>query len=235
MAVLPWQAPEAVRRAVPAGGVSRTFGLAAEADYRYAAGEVRSRWLDRAVSVAGTPLDNEIMGLTAAAAVAAMQGCGVPPRCVAEAARGFERLPHRMQPVATVRGVSFVNDSKATNLAAMAAGLRMARGPVRLIAGGLLKEADLEPVKKVLVNRVRGVYLIGKSSQVMAAAWQDAMPCRLCGNLKEAVDRAWKEANSGEVVLLSPGCASFDQFKSFEDRGEQFINLVNEIERGGSA
>ncbi len=231
-AVLPLGAPVAVHAAVPGDCTCRTFALNPEADYRYADGQIVSRWQAASVRVAGTPFDNEIMGVTAAACAAAMEGCGVGTRCVGEAAAGFERLPHRMQTVATIRGVTFVNDSKATNLAAMEAGIRMAPGGVRLIAGGLLKEKDLESVKKVLVNKVRRVYLIGKYSQAMASAWQDAVSCLRCADLKEAVREAWKEAESNEIVLLSPGCASFDQFKSFEDRGEQFLNLVRQIERG---
>ena len=144
----------------------------------------------------------------------------------------FQDIEHRLERVANVHGIEFINDSKATNLSALAAGLRMAGGPVRLIAGGLLKEDDLDSVKKILVNRVSGVYIIGKYSRVMASAWQDSVPCVVCADLKEAVGRAWKEARSGDVILLSPGCASFDQFKSFEDRGEQFLNIVRDIEKG---
>ncbi len=234
-AVLPLDAPAAVRAAIPSLCNIRTFGAGPGADYRYEGGRIQSRYLAEPVSVAGTAFDNGIMGLTASACVAALAGCGVAPQHVGTAAAAFERLPHRMQTAATLGGVTFINDSKATNLAAMEAGIRMAKGPVRLIAGGLLKEKDLEPVKKILVNRVKRVYLIGKYSQVMASAWQDAVSCCMCAGLKEAIHEAWKEAVSGEVILLSPGCASFDQFKSFEDRGEQFLNIVNEIERGGLA
>jgi UDP-N-acetylmuramoylalanine--D-glutamate ligase len=234
-AVIPLNAPTAVRAAISALCNIRTFGLGPEADYRYEGGRILSRYLAEPVSVEGTAFDNEIMGMTAAACAAAMAGCGVAPRQVGTAAAAFERLPHRMQTAATIRGVTFINDSKATNLAAMAAGIQMAKGPVRLIAGGLLKEKDLESVKKILVKRVKRVYLIGKYSQVMASAWQNAVSCCICTGLKEAIHEAWKEAVSGEDILLSPGCASFDQFKSFEDRGEQFLNIVKEIERGGLA
>jgi len=231
-AVIPETAPGMIRAAIPAPCRTATFGSGEEAMFRYANGYISGPGLDVPISVQGTVFDNEVMGETAAACVAAMVGGGVPPLGVTVAAKGFERLPHRMQTVAEVRGVTFVNDSKATNLAAMSAGLRMVRGPVRLIAGGLLKESDLDSVKKILVNRVRGVYIIGKYSRVMAAAWKDVVPCMLCSGLKDAVDHAWKDSREGEVVLLSPGCASFDQFKSFEDRGEQFTNLVRVIEKG---
>lgn len=232
MAVLPDRGVADVRSAVPDACTVRTFGLDESADYRYAPGWISSRRLPDPVSLRGTLFDNEIMGGTAAACTAAMEGCGVDPASVSRAAEAFERLPHRMQTVARIRGVRFVNDSKATNLAAMSAGIRMAEGPVRLIAGGLLKETDLDSVKKILVKRVCAVYVIGKYSGEMAAAWQDAVPCVICSDLKDAVARAWREAKAGDTVLLSPGCASFDQFRSFEDRGEQFAGMVLDIKQG---
>ena len=231
VAVIPETAPDRVRMAIPAGARIATFGLARSATYRYEDGTILGP-VPESVGLRGTVFDNEVMGVTAAACAAALAGMGIPLQGVAAAARAFERLPHRMQTVATVRGVTFVNDSKATNLSAMAAGLRMSKGPVRLIAGGLLKEKDLDSVKKILVNRVRGVYIIGKYSRLMESAWQDAVPCSICADLNDAVKRAWKESQEGDVVLLSPGCASFDQFKSFEDRGEQFSNIVRDIEKG---
>ncbi len=231
-AVISEDAPSAVREAIPAGGRVATFGLSAVASFRYERGLITGPGLNHPVPVEGTIFDNEVMGVTAAACVAALVGVGLSPEGVTAAAQSFKRLPHRMQTITTIRGVTFINDSKATNLAALGAGLGMAQGPVRLIAGGLLKERDLDSVKKILAKRVRGVYIIGKYSQVMANAWSDAVPCLICADLKEAVRRAWKDAESGEVVLLSPGCASFDQFKSFEDRGEQFSEIVREIEKG---
>ena len=232
VAVIPENISEWIRAAVPAGCRIATFGLSRTSSFYYEAGGIHGTSLVQPVSVAGTIFDNEVMGVTAAACVAALAGAGVLPQCVTAAANDFQCLPHRMQKVAEIDGVSFVNDSKATNLAAMAAGVRMARGPVRLIAGGLLKEKDLNSVKKVLVNKVHGVYIIGKYSLVMAAAWQSELSCVVCADLQEAVNRAWQDAQRGEVILLSPGCASFDQFRSFEDRGEQFLRIVRDIQKG---
>jgi len=231
-AIVPVDAPERIRAAIPGLARVSTFGTAANAGFRYRDGFVTESASGRTISVQGTAFDNDILGLTAAAGVAAVAACGLPPAGVAAVAAAFRKLPHRMETVAVVRGVTFVDDSKATSLAAMAAGLQMAPGPVRLIAGGLLKESNLEWIKKVLVKKARGVYIIGKYSQVMALAWQDVCPCCVCGELKEAVQRAWKEAREGEVVLLSPGCSSFDQFKSFEDRGNQFKQIVGSLIKG---
>jgi UDP-N-acetylmuramoylalanine--D-glutamate ligase len=232
VAVIPENVPAPVRAALPPGCRVSTFGVSPQSSFYYADGSICGAGLSHPVPVGGTLFDNEVMGVTAAACVAALVGAGVPPECVTAAAKGFESLPHRMQTVAEINGVTFINDSKATNLAAMSAGVRMTRGPVRLIAGGLLKEKDLDPVKKILVNKVLGVYIIGKYSLVMADAWRNDVACVVCADLKEAVKRAWQDAKNGDVILLSPGCASFDQFKGFEDRGEQFSRIVRDIQKG---
>ena len=207
------------------------FGASEGADFRYTAGAIHYREAGgpASVSVEGTPFDNRILGLAAAAAVAAMQALGVAAAAVETAARRFEPLPHRMQKVAVGRSVDFVDDSKATNLAAMAAALEMCGRPVRLIAGGLLKETNLDAVKQVLASCVRKVYLIGQSSARMESAWAGVVPCCRCERLEAAVRTAWADAKSGEAILLSPGCASFDQFNNFEDRGNQFTALARRV------
>ena len=175
---------------------------------------------------AGTFLDNEILGLTAAAASAALRACGFSPDHVAAAAKDFEQLPHRMQRVAEVGGVEFVDNSKATNVAALFAALKMCNRPVRLIAGGRPKETDFSLVKELLATKGVMVYLIGESSLALASAWRDVVKCKLCETLAAAVESAWRDSIRGETVLLAPGCTSFDQFKNFEDRGEQFSKIV---------
>jgi len=210
-----------------AGGAGRwfSFGSGERADYRYEKGRV---WHEGRLSadVSGTYFGNEVLGQNAAAVVAALACGGVGPPCAEQAARHFIPLPHRMQPVATINGVAFVNDSKATTLAAMAAALQMTTGRVRLIAGGIVKEKDLFFVKEVLAQKAACVYLIGQASKEMTSAWSDVVPCVECGTLNEAVHKARSDARTGETVLLSPACASFDQFRNFEERGERFMRLV---------
>lgn len=210
-----------------------SFGLGPAADYRFDRGAIRfGREGDRKeVSVAGTWFDNPVYGVSAAAAVAAAQACGVEPEAVARALETFSPLPHRRQRVATVRGVHFVDDSKATNLAALRAALETAAGRVRLIAGGQLKEHDLDGVKQILASRVSGAYLVGESADRMAAAWGNTVPCRVCGTLEPAVRAAWADAAPGEEILLSTGCASFDQFRSYKERGERFVQIVSAISK----
>lgn len=105
----------------------------------------------------------------------------------------------------------------------------MAGRPARLIAGGLLKETDLESVKEMLALHARGVYLIGKAAEKMQASWANVAPCSDCGDLKTAVANAWRDARPGEAILLSPGCASFDQFANFEERGTTFRRIARAI------
>lgn len=213
---------------VPEGVVTRTFGVSRGSDYRFAGGAVLSETdsgLGR-VSFAGTVFDNTLLGHTAAAATAVARCLGIEAGAVSAAAKVFQPLPHRIQTVADIGGVRYVDDSKGTNLAAMAAAVAAMGAPVRLIAGGLLKEHDLSGVKKVLANRVARIYLIGNSSDVMFRAWNDEIPCVRCGTLEAAFRQVRGDAKPGETVLLSPGCASFDQFSGYGERGQRFVDLV---------
>ncbi len=213
-----------------AGGAGAffTFGIEEASAFTYADGIVSHRG-QRLADVSGTYFGNEVLGVNAAGVIGACSEAGLDLTAVERAARAFQPLPHRMEWVADARGVRWVNDSKSTTLTALAAAVRMCGGGVRLIAGGLLKEHDLFGVKEVLARRAAGVYLIGKASDQMASAWSDVVPCTKCGTLAEAVRAAWREARPGETVLLSPGCASFDQFKNFEARGDQFRQLVRPL------
>jgi len=174
----------------------------------------------------GSWFDNPVLGLAAAAGCAALAAAGADARAIEAGLRGFVPLPHRMQPVAEQGGVRFVDDSKATSLAAIGAALTMAGTPVRLIAGGRLKENDLTAVKELLTQHARKVYLIGECARRMADAWQECVACEICETMDRAVARATVEAAPGETVLLSPGTASFDQFKNYHDRGERFARAV---------
>lgn len=234
-AVVPEALADAVRGEVQAahaaaadGGPEwRTFGDSELATYRYVRGAIRTPHGD--VDLAGTRFDNPVLGLAVAAAAAALDACGLTPATLTEAVRRNRPLPHRMMDLGSIGGVRFIDDSKATSLAAMAAALGMLQEPVRLIAGGLLKEYDLSVVQELLAKKTRGVYGIGKGAAAMMAAWSGTAACRDCGDLETAVRTAWKDAQPGDVVLLSPGCASFDQFRNFEERGQRFAAVVERI------
>ncbi len=213
-----------------------TFGPEPEADYFYKDGKV-FQGLEKAADLRGTLFESPVIGsCTGAAVIAVADECGVPRAIVETAAEHFQPLPHRLQRLGAIGGVAFVNDSKATNLAATAAAL-LACGPgIRLIAGGLPKESDYTFIKEILAERVRKIYLIGQASRAMYQAWNGDCPCLECGTLEKAFSAARSDAKGGETILLSPGCASFDQFRSFEERGRHFADLFRQsVQAGGDA
>ncbi len=202
-----------------------TFGSEPAADVHVHGGAI---WQEGRMiaQIRGTWFDNLVLGPAAAAAAAALVAAGVDPFVLTTAARAFRPLPHRMTRVGEVDGVLYVNDSKSTSSASLAAALRMADRPVRLIAGGRAKERDFSAVRDGLRGRVRAVYLIGEAADLLASAWSDVVPCKVCGRLEAALDAAAGDARPGEMVLLSPACTSFDQYGSFEDRGAAFERWV---------
>jgi UDP-N-acetylmuramoylalanine--D-glutamate ligase len=166
----------------------------------------------------------------AAAATAAARAAGVPDDAIVEALRTFPGVPHRLELVRELRGVRWVNDSKATNTAAAARGVAAYDAPLRLILGGSLKGEDFGPFARGLPPNVRSIYLVGAASGELAAALDAAGRSYVdAGDLPTAVSRAAADAQAGDVVLLSPACASFDQFASFEERGDTFRRLVQEL------
>ena len=210
---------------IPEGVECARFGAGPTATWRYTGGAVVGE--AQRCDLQGSWFDNPVFGISAASAVAALLRVGLSADEVSAALRAFRPLAHRMQLIGTDgKGVRYIDDSKATSLAALAAGVRMAGGRVRLIAGGLLKEENLAIVKETLASQVEKVYLIGSCAERMAAAWGAVVPCVCCVTLDAAVKTAVSDARAGEAVLLSPGTASFDQFKSYGERGERFASLV---------
>jgi UDP-N-acetylmuramoylalanine--D-glutamate ligase len=162
----------------------------------------------------------------AAAATAAARAIGIGDKAIADALRSFAGVPHRLELVGERNGVRYVNDSKATNVAAARRALA-AYGdePVRLILGGSLKGEDFAPLAEAIGPNVRSIHLIGEAAPVLAAALTAHQPFD-DGELARAVDHAAALASPGEVILLSPACASYDQFENFERRGEAFRELA---------
>ncbi len=174
----------------------------------------------------GSYFDNEVLRTNGLIAIALMRVAGLDDAQIAAGFRAFEPLPHRMQRVAEIGGVRYVDDSKATSLAALAAGVEMCGGPVRLIAGGLAKGDNPKTVIPRLRSTVKKVYLIGRCADQFLSAWREAVPCEACETLDRAVAAARRDAVAGETVLLSPGAASFDQFESYGVRGDAFASFV---------
>ena len=147
--------------------------------------------------------------------------------------RDFKGLEHRSQAVAVVDGVTYINDSKATNLGACVAaleGLGDTRRHIVLIAGGDAKNADLSPLREPVSKYVRHVVTLGKDAAVVEAAVSDVVPVHRVATLPEAVRMCRSLARSGDLVLLSPACASLDMFKNFEARGREFAAAVLELQ-----
>jgi UDP-N-acetylmuramoylalanine--D-glutamate ligase len=167
----------------------------------------------------------------AAAATAAARAAGVPDEAIAEALRTFPGVAHRLETVAELDGVLYVNDSKATNVAAARRGIAALDRPLHVILGGSLKGEDFAPLAGAIGENVKAAYLIGEAADELDAALQPArVPVERCGTLATAVERAANAAVAGDAVLLSPACASFDAFRDFEHRGEEFRRLVQNVE-----
>jgi len=161
----------------------------------------------------------------AAAATAAARALGVPDETIAEALKTFPGVPHRLEPVGEVGGGLYVNDSKATNVAAALKALAAyEHEPVHLILGGSCKGEDFAPLAAAIGPNVKSVHLIGETADELAATIPHA---RRDGDLESALSAI--EARPGDVVLLSPACASYDQFRDFEARGEEFRRLVQNL------
>jgi UDP-N-acetylmuramoylalanine--D-glutamate ligase len=150
----------------------------------------------------------------------------LPREATIEALCAYKPLPHRCEKVGEIDGVTFINDSKATNIDALEKALMAMRSPVVLIAGGKDKGLDFSGVRQLLREKVKEIVLIGQMTEKLFAAWNSAVPCVKATTLADAVNLAQGLATPGDVVLFSPGCSSYDMFKDFEDRGDQFRALV---------
>jgi UDP-N-acetylmuramoylalanine--D-glutamate ligase len=162
----------------------------------------------------------------AMAASAAALARGVERQAVCDALRSFAGVPHRLEEVAERDGVLFVNDSKATNVASARVGIEAFDGGVHLIAGGSLKGGGFAGLREAVASRCRASYLIGEAAEQLEADLKATVPLHRCGTLERALEAAAGAARPGETVLLSPACASYDQFKNFEERGDRFRELA---------
>jgi UDP-N-acetylmuramoylalanine--D-glutamate ligase len=180
--------------------------------------------------------------LAAAAAAAAI---GVAPPEISRVLRSFPGVAHRLQVVATIGGVTYVNDSKATNIDSTLKALTAYSGPVHLIIGGYGKGSPFDGLARACVGRIREAILIGKAAPQLAEAFARIAvaageghagttapppPTVMLPDLPAALAHAHRVATAGDVVLLSPACASYDQYRNFEERGEHFIAIVRELE-----
>lgn len=162
----------------------------------------------------------------ALAALALGHAVGLDLAAMCQALKKFKGLAHRMQKVAQVQDVSWVNDSKATNIGACVAALQGYDRKVILIAGGDAKGADMRELAPAVKARAKCVILMGKDARLIADALDGCVPMHFADNMKEAVRIARQNSQTGDIVLLSPACASLDQYKSYADRGNKFVEAV---------
>ncbi len=162
-------------------------------------------------------------------ALLAARHLGVSPEACAQGLGRFGGLPHRMVLVRELERVAYYNDSKATNVASALAGLGGLERPFVLIAGGRSKGDDLGPLRDLLAQRGRGLVAVGESADRFAALAEGVVPVVRAGEMTEAVERARALASPGEAVVLAPACASFDQYRSYAERGEAFTRAVQAL------
>lgn len=162
----------------------------------------------------------------ARAALALCLKLGIPWDVFKEGLKTFKRPPHRMEWVSTIEGIDFINDSKGTNVQAVLYGLSQLKGPVHLIAGGRGKGESLEKWKEAFPGKVKQIFAIGEMAPQLEKELENVQRCE---NLEEAIIKAFEHAKEGETVLLSPGGASFDQFRNYEERGEVFKEMVRKL------
>jgi len=194
-------------------------------DIFFCQGDAEARLLSRAeVPLRGLHnLENVLAAVTAASLA------GAAPGMIAEGVRTFPGVEHRLQFVASIGGVEFFNDSKATNVDATEKALESFPGNLLVILGGKDKGSDYAPLRALLAARARRAFLIGAAAQKIAGQIEGAVPLEMSGTLEAAVNAAYGAARRGDIVLLAPACASFDQFQNFEHRGRVFVELVRRL------
>ena len=194
------------------------------------AGGVLELWGEPLLELSEMALIGPHNHANAAAAAAAAASLGIEREAIADGLRSFAGVPHRLERVAEVDGVLYVNDSKATNVAAASAALRSFEGGVHVILGGSLKGGGFAALAAPVAERCRAAYLIGPAAEplerALEPAWAAGVEHRRLDGLEAAVAAAAAAARPGEIVLLAPACASFDAFRDFEARGEAFRAAV---------
>ena len=216
------------------GRAVRPFGLAPPPQDGY--GIIRSGgrdWLardrDALLSVDSLALQGRHNHLNALAALALAESVGLPSDACLRVLQRFTGLPHRMEWLGDRAGLRWINDSKATNVGAALAAVEGLDGPLVLIAGGQGKGADFAPLVEPLARKARAVVLVGEDAPVLAQALGDRVPQVRARDMDDAVVRACEVAQVGDTVLLSPACASFDQYAGYEARGRAFADAVGRL------
>ena len=184
----------------------------------------------RLLRFTGTPLLVLAIGLTGSRAGLAALAAGAQPSAIRQALENFSGLPHRLQYVATIKGVEYFNDSKATNVDAVIQALACFPGSVVLIMGGLDKGSDFTVLQKAVRQSVKELIVMGEAVSRIREALQSQVPTTAVATMAEALDKAHRTAAPGDAVLLSPGCASFDMYADYARRGDDFCRQVTRLQ-----
>ncbi|MBM3324152.1 MAG: UDP-N-acetylmuramoyl-L-alanine--D-glutamate ligase [Calditrichaeota bacterium] len=182
------------------------------------------------MAVRDLPLPGRHNLANAMAAIGICCSMGVAPDIAGQALRKLSPIEHRLELVRELREVKYYNDSKATNVDATITALQSFSGPILLIAGGRGKGGTFEALRPYLRHAVRALFVIGESAEQLESELSDLVPTVRAAFLREAVEKAHSLARAGDVVLLSPACASFDQFRNYEERGRVFKTIVSELQ-----
>lgn len=211
--------PELSSKKIPDDVAIEWFGEGSNVDWEYTPEGIQTTM--GMVRLVGY-FNNQVLGHAAALITAILSHHGLSPKAITDGFAQFTSLPHRVQTIGEKRGVRFINDSKGTSLSATQAALKMCGPKIHLIAGGLLKENDLTFLAGELQQFAKAAYIIGKEPQRLQRVWASLLPTYACGAMEEAVQQAFAAAQPGDVILLSPGAASFDQYSGMAARGEHF-------------
>ena len=230
-----------VRNMIRAGRKTFTFSIVEKADFYLAAirGLDGSHQSDQVeylmhgenvlMPLSELPLEGRHNAANALAALALGTALGLDQQAMCSALKKFKGLDHRMQRVAEIGGVTWVNDSKATNIGACIAALQGYKNKIILIAGGDAKGADMNELTATVKEKAKSVVLIGKDAKLIEAALNGCVPVYAAETMAQAVQIAARLASAGDSVLLSPACASLDQYKNYKDRGDKFKKAVLEL------
>ena len=188
---------------------------------------VKSDGLEYRIACEALPIQGKHNAINAMAAMLACQAAGVEEAQVREGLKTFKNAPHRLEAVGEINGIRFVNDSKATNVDSVFYALGSFNQPIVWIAGGIDKGNDYTQIEELVQEKVKALICLGKDNHKLTAFFEGKIPVIVeTQEVAEAVRKGLELAQPGDVVLLSPACASFDLFKNYEDRGTQFREAV---------
>jgi len=181
------------------------------------------------ISIADLQIEGPHNYANAMAAGLACVLAGISLEDIRQGLKSFSSLKHRLQFVSSVDNIAFYNDSKATNTDSVKYALNSFNRPIRIIMGGSDKGEDFSNLTDLLAEKAKKVYITGETSEKMSLTWKGKVPISVIDDFEECVRLAFTEADPGDIVVLSPACASFDKFKNFEHRGDTFISIVKKI------